>query len=290
MKFFQYKSKLRSLFKFLAILAIPILIYIIFSMKINQVRKTYDLKLDNTIKQQSQYQKQVYIPAKRIKAGSVICQEDIQVQTVHSDMEQKEFMTSADIGSTALVDLQPNLPILRSLLSSNSIETDLREEEYFTFFLSTNLEQHDIIDVRILYPNGENYIVLSKKSIQTLNLPTNQCILHVNEEEILRISSAIIDTYLHPGTILYSSKYVEPSIQAPSIPNYQPREAVIDLMKKDPNILSKAVKGVTASVRRALDQRLDHFYDTHEGLQIEHKKTTEYEEDSSTEEDLEYVN
>lgn len=290
MKFFQYKSKRHSLFKLLIILMIPILIYYLFTTRLNQVRKEYDLKLSNTIKQQSQYEKQVYVAARQIKAGTVINQADVIKRTIYSDMNQADFFTQEDCGSIALVNLPPNMPILKNLISNTSIQTDLREEEYFTFFLATNLEQYDVIDVRILYPNGENYIVLAKKSIQTLNLKTNQCILHVNEEEILKISSAIIDTYLRAGTILYSSKYIEPGIQSPAIPNYQPSEAVISLLSKDPNILRRAVKSVSAGVRRELDRRLDYFYNTHENLQIEHKKITEYEAEHGTEEEIVYGN
>lgn len=46
----------------------------------------------------------------------------------------------------------------------------LRECEYALITLNSNLKKNDLIDVRIMYTNGENYTILPKNVLRALIL------------------------------------------------------------------------------------------------------------------------
>lgn len=106
-----------------------------------------------------------------------------------------------------------------------------------------------------MYPNGENYIVLSKVCLQNLEKFSNDCYLWLAEDQIMTVSSAIVDTYLHEGAILYTTRYIEDG-QDETTPNYIPTKHCITAMANDENIVEKAKAKLNASAREALETRL----------------------------------
>jgi hypothetical protein len=108
----------------------------------------------------------------------------------------------------------------------------------------------------ILYPNGENFVVLSKKLLKGLQPDTSYCYLWVDEEELLRMSAAIVDAGLYPGSRLYMTRYIEANIQDPSIITYTPSISVLSLIENDPNIINRCSQVLNKEVRKALENRL----------------------------------
>lgn len=120
----------------------------------------------------------------------------------------------------------------------------------------TDQKESDCIDIRIMFPNGEDYLVLSKKTIRTLHLDESIFYITLSEEEILRLASATIDAYTISGTRIYTTRYIEPSIQDEAIPTYPVRSETIDLLNTDPNILEIAQQTLNLTARLDLEQRL----------------------------------
>jgi hypothetical protein len=142
------------------------------------------------------------------------------------------------------------------MLTENHISSELRELEYDVINISSNIADSDTVDIRISYPNGESYIVLSKKVIKGYTPEKVTCYLWLTEEEHLRMSAAIVDASLYSGAKLYVSKYIEPSIQEASIINFVPSLSVISLLESDPNIIEKSSQELSKNVRKALENRL----------------------------------
>lgn len=224
--------------------------YFIFVAKI---RNGYEER----ITEMEQNKRTVLVVKEKISAGSQITKENTAYHEVFSDVPKEYFVGPKELGKLALVDLEQGTHILKNMIAPEGMEDGLREEEFSLFHLNQNLRENDFVDIRILFPNGENFIVLSKKSIKGLNLADNGCYLWISEDEILSLSSAIIDAYLHEGTKLYTSKYIEPSIQDESTPTYVPNADVIGLMREDPNILEEAKEGLEVQAREALEGRLN---------------------------------
>ena len=114
----------------------------------------------------------------------------------NANYPQEYFMTSMLFCKVSLISLSP-IGIITMLSEQEDVE--IREIED-VININTNIIIKTI-DVRIMFPNGENYIVM-KKIIRNYN-QSSQLLFMLNEEELLRMSAAIVDAGLYPGTRLY---------------------------------------------------------------------------------------
>lgn len=146
----------------------------------------------------------------------------------------------------AKVDLRANTIVTTKYLSRSDEMTtdDTRTQSYNMFVLPSDLSTGDFIDIRLRLQDGRDYIVLSKKEADVPSYngtySTDTVNLIVREEELLILSSAIVDAYKTEGSMLYAIKYVEPGNQQSATPTYTPSGEIINLMSKNPNILTEA--------------------------------------------------
>lgn len=234
----------------------------------NQMRDQYEAKLTAANLEMESNKRNVYIAKEDIMAGGLITEENAEYKSTYASQSQDTYIDSNDIGKTALVDIPKGTHITKQIITDENIEGNLRETTYSVITISGNVKNNDTVDIRLVYPNGENYVVLSKKRImkkdatnddgttQEQNTINQECYFWLNEEEILRMSSAIVDAYLYEGTQIYTTEYIEPNLQSESIVNYTPSLAAIDLIKKDPNIVNVASKYLSNIVRKELENRL----------------------------------
>lgn len=101
------------------------------------------------------------------------------------------------------------------LQDSDNLSVDLRSREFNMISLPSNLVEGDYIDIRILFPTGEDYLVVAGKEVvgTGANADSNSIFLELNEEEIVRVSSAIIESYISDGINVYATKYINPDEQ-----------------------------------------------------------------------------
>lgn len=191
-----------------------------------------------------------------IKAGDIIRDEDVSIVYSYSDIPSEYNAGKSCVGTTALVDIPAGSQIINSLVTENNVELDLREMEYNVIEMSNNIVQFDTVDVRIGYPNGESYVVLSKKILKGYEVGSLLCYLWQTEEEIQRMSAAIVDASLYDGAKLYVTKYIDPTIQTASEVTYIPNLSVIHLIEKNPNIVEQATKTLNENLRKELENRL----------------------------------
>ena len=128
----------------------------------------------------------------------------------------------------------------------NNYLSDYTDVEYIVFVLSLDLATGDYIDVRLMLPSGQNYIVVAKKEVTIPNIAgadsEDTVWLNLREDEILSISSAIVDAARINGAKLNVTKYTEAGMQKAATPTYVVSSETAALMNKDPNILDKAMK------------------------------------------------
>lgn len=124
-----------------------------------------------------------------------------------------------------------------------------------------SLEVGDLVDVRIAFPNGADYVVLGKKTIEAFY--DDAMVVVSTEEDILRMASARVDMEQYQGCRVYASKYVDGGDTA-SICNYPVRGDVLELYGWDPNVGKSAVqKSETMSYaekRSELEKALEAFF------------------------------
>ena len=144
----------------------------------------------------------------------------------------------------ATIDIPKGTVITETMLAlkseavtdTNSINSTYRLVEYSMIMLPTELQKGDTIDVRISYPNGQDFIVVAKKVVEKAD--SSSIWLKLKEDEILKMNSAIIESYSVEGAKMYAVNYTQPGVQAAANANYPVSDKVYELLVQDPNIAS----------------------------------------------------
>lgn len=235
----------------------------------------------NNIK--DEYSKQLsedYVDAYRLKRdigrGEAIVSEDLELVMLPNSLESKGIVSlwEEDALIYASRDLSQGMVCYQDMLYNPvSLPSDVRLYEMNALVLPLTLKPKDWIDVRISFPSGLDYVVLSKKEVvhliadsngidstaemESSNLVKSQLlILQMSADEILRYSSALVDAFFNPGTFLYTTVYVNPDAQAAAVVNYPCNEQVQQLMQDDPNILDGAKRFMAVKQREFLNNSI----------------------------------
>ncbi len=223
-------------------------------------KKTLDSKQEqiNTLQYEIDGAKRVVYVAKNDIAAGDTLKEGVNVmkQEIYTGLEETYYMPEKMLGGIAVIDIKDQQPIMQNMVTSLEITQDTREYELSVANLMADQKEKDYVDIRIMFPTGEDYTILSKKPMLNLNL--ENCVFYslLNEDEILRMASATIDAYTVTGAYIYTTRYVEPSLQEEAKPNYLVKPEVIDLINTDPNILNIAQESLNLEARINLEKRL----------------------------------
>ena len=157
-----------------------------------------------------------------------------------------EYIELNSVPLVAKVNMNKNTLITTELLSKSDsmVQDDVRKQEYNMVILPTDLTTGDYIDVRLMLPSGQDYIVVSKKEVE---LPMIDGIdsadtiwINLSEDETLHMSCAIYDAFRINGAKLYATKYTEAGMQSAATPTYPVNKSTSALLESDPNILERA--------------------------------------------------
>lgn len=159
----------------------------------------------------------------------------------------KEYLEFNEVPLLAKVDMKANTVITRDLVvQSDAVVTDdVRKQEYNMVVLPVDLMTDDYVDIRLMLPNGQDFIVVSKAQV---TVPVNgdgtyvsdTISINLREDEILSMSNAIVEAYGILGSKLYATRYAEPGLQAASLPTYTPNNETSALIESNPNIVNIA--------------------------------------------------
>lgn len=170
----------------------------------------------------------------------------------NSDTDNKEYLELNSVPLVAKVTMKKNTLITTELLSKsdNMVQDDVRKQEYNMIVLPMDLVTGDYIDIRLMLPSGQDYIVVSKKEVEIPNIngvdSEDTIWINLTEDEILHMSCAIIDAYQIKGAKLYATKYTEAGMQEAATPTYPANASTLAQLQSDPNILEKAMNEIRA--------------------------------------------
>ncbi len=163
---------------------------------------------------------------------------------------QKEYLDLVSAPLIAKVNMKKNTLITTDLLSQGTVKDDIRRQEYNVVIMPLDLSTGDYIDIRLMLPNGQDFVVVSKKEVEIPSVggvdSSDTMWVNLSEDEILHMSSAIVDAASLNGAKIYATKYTDPGIQNASTPNYVVRDAVSKELQADPNILASAMETLRA--------------------------------------------
>lgn len=221
-----------------------------------QMKEAYERQIQQFKQEEQQNKREVWTTAKTIPAGVAIKGDDLKAIPMPVSLVPPGVITDKEsiVGKNAKIELAPGMPLLSSLMyEGQPIPKDLRIQEFQVIQLPSNLKTNQYIDVRIGFPTGEDFVLLSKKRVEELS--GTVVWLELSEMDILQTSSAIIDAYLQ-GARLYALPYIEPGLQDAAVVNYPANQMVLNLMAVDPNLLETAKTELARTLRQTLDNHL----------------------------------
>lgn len=228
---------------------------------IGQIRQEYEYKLSEAKQTMNDNKRTVFVALSDIETGDILTEDMVEERVVFSSQPGETFITRDDLGKSVIIDIPTGTHLTKSMVAKTEVSSILREVEYDVIYISSNIEPNDVVDIRIIYPNGESFIVLSKKQLKGYQPEMHVCYLWVDEEELLRMSAAIVDAGLYAGSRLFMTKYIEPNIQDASVITYTPSISILKLIEHDPNIVNRCSQILNIEVRKALENRLSESLD-----------------------------
>lgn len=161
---------------------------------------------------QKNYTVNVAVLTKDVIQGEIITDDMIKNVRINKSTVPEGALTSGEIaGKVAKYSIAANVPLISSMITEEIIDSDIRSQEVNTIVMPSDLNIGDSVDIRIMYPNGTDYIVLAQKRAE--NIEGQTMWLQLSEDERLLLNSAIVDSFLTQGTKLYATKYVDQDAQ-----------------------------------------------------------------------------
>lgn len=205
-----------------------------------------------------------------LSAGDTVSEDDftkIIFQTQDVSALTSSFEPSTLSGFAAKTALKKGTIATDEMFySASDFSNDVRFVEATDFILPENLKEQHYIDIRVCFPNGEDYIVISHKKVLKLLSDDDGVYgvqLELNEEELLRLSSARVDRELYDNCSLYLLPY-RMDFQETSEPDYPVNPDVFELMNWDPNIVALFTVPKELEMRATLENHLKVFLQNEE--------------------------
>ncbi len=256
---------------FLCALIMMALIVMLLLYKMQGLKQNYE-KLESQ-------QKEVFVASDYIQSGTEVTIASFKKEKVQTSISDNEMVRAIDFqqenedGSVTdkIIQVRTDIPkgtiITKDLLEEveNQTTNDQRLQEYNMIVLPTKLAADDYIDVRIQFPTGEDYVVVSKKKVVEADEKTIW--MKMNEDEILMLGNAIVEAYTIEGSKLYATTYTQAGLQDAAVPTYVVSKDVMSIIGTNPNIRSEARDGLYAryhdqeqvQVRERIDKTLSPY-------------------------------
>ena len=211
----------------------------------------------------------VYMLNKDIQSGGKVSIEDITPVKVAKNIAPANAASTATITQAetnenngdggqkvvAKINIKKGTIVTTDMLGLEASQgNDVRKQEYNTIVLPMDLITGDYIDVRLVLPSGQDFIVVSKKKVEIPQIAgvdsSDTICIELAEEETLAMSNAIVEAYMVNGSKLYAAKYTDAGNQEASQPTYPVNGEVAKLVENDPNIVTEALNALRARYNR----------------------------------------
>lgn len=182
-----------------------------------------------------------------VKSGQEITADMLTKVDTYQNLIPQNYIDMAQIANVesgkkviAKIDMYKNTLLTAASITveGKEVTNDVRTMEYNMLALPINVNVGDYVDVRITFPNGQDFIVIAKKEIK--NIQGETVTFDLTEEEILMLNSAVVESYIMTASNIYVAKYVEPGMQEKAAKTYTPTSEVYNLIKSDSNIVETA--------------------------------------------------
>ena len=201
-----------------------------------------------------------FVLAGEMQKGDVISNDDLREITFYSTSRLMDAVKSDFTGKTLRQETKEGIIITESMVYEDTgVSDDLRMYMFDYITVPEGIGQGDVFDIRISFPDGEDYIVARAKTIESES--EKGIFLNATEKELLMISSAYVDTTIYEGAKIYASMYVTDYQELPVV-NYPVNMYVTKLADWDPNLINEIRDTLDVEKRRILEENLYEFMGT----------------------------
>ena len=208
----------------------------------------------------------LFVLTRDVTAGEELTADMFQAQRVQSeeDLSAAQSLTQEDlVGKRLKVSLTKGAALSTDIVYEGTpIADDERRIELRELELPQTLRENEFVDIRIVFPNGEDYLVVGHKRVYRIIRDEEGEMLALQlrllEDELLRYQAACVDTKTYQDTRLYALQYTgefQPAAQT----YYPVNRAVFDLLQWDPNIVELFVVEQEQERRTLLETNLGRF-------------------------------
>lgn len=166
-------------------------------LQINEVKKEQPVKI------------KTYILMEGISQGETVTKEMLMAMEVEERIIPEKFVDDIThiIGRTAAVDIPAKAILTESFFGSSEVETDSMETvEIRLESIPEIIGVGDVVNLRIHFPSGQNYLLLGQKEVIHMNTELNFFFAKLTTVELMALSSALEDCNKYPGTRLYLTR------------------------------------------------------------------------------------
>lgn len=168
----------------------------------------------------------------------------------------KSFIKSPNdvIGGFYKVNISEGTPITKDLIAKTDIDKTLRYLDVISNVFPIEPNAGDYYDFRLVTPNGQEYLFMTKKRIHDFYGTAVR--IFVDENDVHRYQSALVEAFLNPGSLIYVTRYVEPLMQESAEIYYPISDVVLQVIEADPNIVNLAEQDLKLRRRTAFENGL----------------------------------
>ncbi len=165
------------------------------------------------------------------------------------------------IGKKSAIKIEKNSVITYEMLDEDEVlDSDFRLYELDFIALMKNIDVGDVLDIRIAFPNGDDFTVLSGKKLMSIyrspDGTKDYISLNLNERDILRLASAYNDYRLLDGVKIYTAKYVDADKQEKSVENYPVNKFVRKIIEDNVDVEDKSLLDNREVIERCYENQL----------------------------------
>ena len=223
---------------------------IVVMVLIKQLKTEKDAKAKIEAENNTLY-KTAYIATTKIPEGQIVFGTDeamssgsviFQRVAVATELSQEELLSDADLSNVepvsgiatpkilaAAIEIPAGAVLTKSMVKDTNVDSSERLMEYNMISLPSQMLENTYVDIRLLLPSGDDFVVVSKKFVTQVNATTIW--MKMRESEIESLSNAIIDSYIVAGSKLYASIYSSPTSQVASKVTYVPSQNVREIIQ-----------------------------------------------------------
>ena len=207
----------------------------------------------------------VCVLTRDVVAGDILTEEMFRIQRIQStdDLTWARMPAAEDyVGKRCKLSLKKGAMLSEEMMyEGTKVADDERYVELRALSLPQMLQKDEFVDVRIVFPNGEDYLVVGHKRVYRL-IKEEEVIdalqLRLSEEELIRYQAACIDAGQYENTRLYAVQYTG-EYQAAAEAYYPVNSDVFELLQWNPNIAELFLVEAEQARRALLESHLKGF-------------------------------